>query len=190
MITVLNLPDYIGDNHLSQGCGRQRGNTDAAAIIIAVLIIVPGTSAAIAPLLSTRRNPRWFAVSGFVRVIPPYVLPFSFRRSFLLSAQRKYNSDTDYPNFQHLATAFDCRRTENDCYPCRIARLRYEIILNYANVKQNRAMRRKRTPGIPPDVRPLKSTIKMILTAISYAKLTFYSHLHNRITTRQCEKCD
>ena len=72
------MPDYIGDNHLSQGCGRQRGNTDAAVIIIAVLIIVPGMSAAIAPLLSTRRNPRWFAVSGFVRVIPPYVLLFLF----------------------------------------------------------------------------------------------------------------
>lgn len=76
------MPDYIGDNHLSQGCGRQRGNTDAAAIIIAVLIIVPGTSAAIAPLLSTRRNPRWFAVSGFVRVIAPCVLLFLFGGHF------------------------------------------------------------------------------------------------------------
>jgi len=47
-----------------------------------------------------------------VRLCPCYsaMRPvFSFRRSFLLSAQRKYNSDTDYPNFQHLATAFDCR---------------------------------------------------------------------------------
>ncbi len=76
------MPDYIGDNHLSQGCGRQRGNTDAAVIIIAVLIIVPGTSAAIAPLLSTRRNPRWFAVSGFVRVIPPCDLLFLFGGHF------------------------------------------------------------------------------------------------------------
>ena len=76
------MPDYIGDNHLSQGCGRQRGNTDAAVIIIAVLIIVPGTSAAITPLLSTRRNPRWFAVSGFVRVIPPCVLLFLFGGHF------------------------------------------------------------------------------------------------------------
>ena len=76
------MPDYIGDNHLSQGCGRQRGNTDAAIIIIAVLIIVPGTSAAIAPLLSTRRNPQWFAVSGFVRVIPPCVLLFLFGDHF------------------------------------------------------------------------------------------------------------
>lgn len=75
------MPDYIGDNHLSQGCGRQRGNTDAAAII-AVSIIVPGTSAAIAPLLSTRRNPRWFAVSGFVRVIPPCVQLFLFGGHF------------------------------------------------------------------------------------------------------------
>ena len=76
------MPDYIGDNHLSQGGGRQRGNTDAAVIIIAVLIIVPGMSAAIAPLLSTRRNPRWFAVSGFVRVIPPCVLLFLFSGHF------------------------------------------------------------------------------------------------------------
>lgn len=76
------MPDYIGDNHLSQGCGRQRGNTDAAVIILAVLIIVPGTSAAIAPLLSTRRNPRWFAVSGFVRVIPLCVLLFLFGGHF------------------------------------------------------------------------------------------------------------
>lgn len=71
-----------------------------------------------------------------VRLCPRYsaIRPaFSFRRSFLLSAQRKYNSDTDYPNFQHLATAFDCRRTENDCYPCRIAILRYEKFLNNAN---------------------------------------------------------
>ena len=80
------MPDYIGDNHLLQGCGRQRGNTDAAVIIIAVLIIVPGTSAAIAPLLSTRRNPRWFAVSGFVRVIPPCVLLFIFSGRSLVGA--------------------------------------------------------------------------------------------------------
>lgn len=160
MITVLNLPDYIGDNHLSQGCGRQRGNTDAAAIIIAVLIIVPGTSAAIAPLLSTRRNPRWFAVSGFVRVIPRCVLLFLFGGHFSFRWQRNYNSDTDYSNFQTLATASDCRRTENDCYPFRIAILRYENFLNYANVERNRAMRRKRTPGIPPDVRPLNPQSK------------------------------
>ena len=73
-----------------------------------------------------------------LRLCPEYsaMCPaFSFRRSFLLSAQRKYNSDTDYPNFQHLAIVFDCRRTENDCYPCRIAILKYEIFLNYANVK-------------------------------------------------------
>ena len=52
-----------------------------------------------------------------VRLCPRYSAmrpAFSFRRSFLLSAQRKYNSDTDYPNFQHLAIVFDCRRTEND----------------------------------------------------------------------------
>ena len=79
---------------LSQGCGRQRGNTDAAVIILAVLIIMPGTSAAIAPLLSTRRNPRWFAVSGFVRVIPPCVLlflfggHFSFRRNETTTPKR------------------------------------------------------------------------------------------------------
>lgn len=132
------MPDYIGDNHLSQGCGRQRGNTDAAAIIIAVLIIVPGTSAAIAPLLSTRRNPRWFAVSGFVRVIPPCVLFFLFGGHFSFRWQRNYNPDTDYPNFQYLATAFDCRRTENDWYPCWIAILRYEKFLNYANVMQGK----------------------------------------------------
>ncbi|WP_290389275.1 hypothetical protein, partial [uncultured Duncaniella sp.] len=51
-----------------------------------------------------------------VRLCPRYSAmrpAFSFRRSFLLSAQRKYNPDTDYPNFQGIATAFDCRRTEN-----------------------------------------------------------------------------
>ncbi len=99
-----------------------------------------------------------------VRLCPRYSAmrpTFSFRRSFLLSAQRKYNSDTDYPNFQHLAIVFDCRRTENDCYPCRIAILRYEKFLNYANVERNRAMRRKRTPGIPPDVRPLNPQSKL-----------------------------
>ena len=36
---------------LSQGCGRQRGNTDAATISVAVLIGASGTSAANAPLL-------------------------------------------------------------------------------------------------------------------------------------------
>ena len=101
MITVLKLPDYIGDNLLSQGCGRQRGNTDAAVIIIAVLIIVPGTSAAIAPLLSTRRNPRWFAVSGFVRVIPPCVLLFLFGGHFSF---RRNESTTPMWIIQVLST--------------------------------------------------------------------------------------
>lgn len=36
---------------LSQGCGRQRGSTDAATITVAVLIGASGTSAANAPLL-------------------------------------------------------------------------------------------------------------------------------------------
>ena len=52
-----------------------------------------------------------------VRLCPRYSVmrpAFSFRRSFLLSAQRNYNSDTDYPSFQYLATAFDCRMTEID----------------------------------------------------------------------------
>ena len=37
-----------------------------------------------------------------VRLCPRYSAmrpAFSFRRSFLLSAQRNYNSGTDYPNF-------------------------------------------------------------------------------------------
>ena len=52
-----------------------------------------------------------------VRLCPRYSAmrpAFSFRRSFLLSAQRKYNPYTDYPNFQGIVTAFDCRRTEID----------------------------------------------------------------------------
>ncbi len=65
-----------------KGCGRQREYTDAAVIIIAVLIIVPGISAANAPLLQTRKFPLWFAVSGIVRVIPPYVLLFLFGGHF------------------------------------------------------------------------------------------------------------
>ena len=147
------MPDYIGDNHLSQGCGRQRGNTDAAAIIIAVLIIVPGTSAAIAPLLSTRRNPRWFAVSGFVRVIPPCVL--LFRRSFILSARRKY-----------------------DCY------IKIRKIFELCKCGARLGDEKKKDTGYPSRCPTTKSTIKIILTAIPYAKLVFYSHLHNRITTR------
>lgn len=42
-----------------------------------------------------------------------------------------------------------------------IAILRYEKILNYANVKRDMAMRIKRTPGIPPDVRPLNPQSKL-----------------------------
>ena len=52
-----------------------------------------------------------------VRLCPRYSAmrpAFSFRRSFLLSAQRNYNPDTDYPSFQYLATALGCRWTEND----------------------------------------------------------------------------
>lgn len=45
------MPDYIGDNHLSQGCGRQRGHANAAIITIAVLIGASGMSAANTPLL-------------------------------------------------------------------------------------------------------------------------------------------
>lgn len=155
------MPDYIGDNHLSQGCGRQRGNTDAAVIIIAVLIIVPGTSAAIAPLLSTRRNPRWFAVSGFVRVIPPCVLLFLFGGHFSF---RRNETTTPTRIIQVISTlrlrliVAGLKMTD---YPCRIAILRYEKFLNYANAERNRAMRRKRTSGIPPDVRPLNPQSKL-----------------------------
>lgn len=67
----------------ASGAVGRGGSTDVAIIIVAVLIIVPGISAANAPLLQTRKFPRWFAVSGFVRVIPPYVLLFLFGGRFL-----------------------------------------------------------------------------------------------------------
>ena len=49
-----------------KGRGRQRGNTDVAIIIVAILIIVPSTSAANVPLLQTRKYSLWFAFHYFV----------------------------------------------------------------------------------------------------------------------------
>ena len=43
---------------------------------------------------------------------------------------------------------------------------------------------KKKDTGYPSRCPTTKSTIKIILTAIPYAKLAFYPHLHNRITTR------